>query len=144
MASALVLWCWVLFFYFKGTPCWIWQKNVFPPLEPKLLVMWERINEALKRFFPTLPMIWVKWRQKVFFYKIQDGGPFLTERIVYFLSTVQCYNILEIYCCYEYKNIGRCVNLLLKKVCCWIKENPPPPPTHKGIRCCCFDTIWDL
>ncbi len=43
---------------------------------------------------------------------------FLTERIVYFLSTVQCYNILEIYCCYKYKNIGRCVNLLLKKVCC--------------------------
>jgi hypothetical protein len=56
---------------------------------------------------------------------------FLKERIVYFLNTVQCYNILEIYCCYEYKNIGRCVNLLLK-------------PTHKGIRCCCFETIWDL
>ncbi len=23
-------------------------KNVFPPLEPKLLVMWERISEALQ------------------------------------------------------------------------------------------------
>ncbi len=27
---------------------------------------------------------------------------FLTkERIVYFLNTVQCYTVLEIYCCYE-------------------------------------------
>jgi hypothetical protein len=25
-------------------------KNLFPPLEPKLLVMWERISEALQVF----------------------------------------------------------------------------------------------
>jgi hypothetical protein len=30
-----------------------------------------------------------------------NSDNFLTERIVYFLSTVQCYNILEIYYCYE-------------------------------------------
>jgi hypothetical protein len=34
-------------FYFKGTPSWIY-KNVLPPLGRKLLVMWERIGEALK------------------------------------------------------------------------------------------------
>jgi hypothetical protein len=32
-------------FYFKGTSSWIFLKNVFSPLEPKLLVMWEGIGE---------------------------------------------------------------------------------------------------
>ncbi len=29
VASALVLWCWILFCTFKGTPCWIVQKMFF-------------------------------------------------------------------------------------------------------------------
>jgi hypothetical protein len=29
-------------------------KKVFPPLEPKLLVMWERISEALQVFCEVL------------------------------------------------------------------------------------------
>ncbi len=29
----------------------IFANNVLPPLEPKLLVMWERIGEALKRVY---------------------------------------------------------------------------------------------
>jgi hypothetical protein len=45
---ALVLERWIFFFNFKGPPSWISQKNVLPPLEPKLLVIWERIGEALK------------------------------------------------------------------------------------------------
>jgi hypothetical protein len=42
---ALVLGCWAFFFNFV--------KNGLPPLEPKLLVMWERIGEALKMVFGT-------------------------------------------------------------------------------------------
>jgi hypothetical protein len=46
MASALVLRRWVFLFYLKGQhPGFL--KNVFPPLEPKLLVKWEEIGEAL-------------------------------------------------------------------------------------------------
>jgi hypothetical protein len=37
---ALVLGCWATILNLA--------KNVLPPLEPKLLVMWERIGEALK------------------------------------------------------------------------------------------------
>jgi hypothetical protein len=32
-------------------------KNVFPPLEPKLLVMWERISEALKIVYEVLHIV---------------------------------------------------------------------------------------
>jgi hypothetical protein len=41
---------------------------------------------------------------------------FLTERIVYFLNTVHCYNILESTVIMKYKYIRRCVILLLKRV----------------------------
>jgi hypothetical protein len=46
--NALVLSLWTFFFYFKGQPFWILQKTVLLPLEPNLLVIWERIGEALK------------------------------------------------------------------------------------------------
>jgi hypothetical protein len=46
MAKALVLRRWKFLFYFKGTLSWILQKR-FPPLEPRLLVLWERIGEVL-------------------------------------------------------------------------------------------------
>jgi hypothetical protein len=46
-----VLGHWTFFFYFKGPPSWILQKNVLQPLEPKLSVMWEKIGEALKMMF---------------------------------------------------------------------------------------------
>jgi hypothetical protein len=41
---------------------------------------------------------------------------FLTERIVYFLNTVHCYNILESTVIMKYKYIRSCVILLLKRV----------------------------
>jgi trehalose-6-phosphatase len=40
---ALVLGRWTLVFNFKGTPSWILQKNILPPLEPNLLEMLGRI-----------------------------------------------------------------------------------------------------
>ncbi len=46
-----------IIFNLKGTPCWILKKNVFPPLEPKLLVMWERISEALQVFCEVLETV---------------------------------------------------------------------------------------
>jgi trehalose-6-phosphatase len=45
-----VLGRWTFFFNFKGTPSWILQKNVLPPLEPKLLVMLGRIVKRCKLF----------------------------------------------------------------------------------------------
>jgi hypothetical protein len=33
------------------------EKNVFPPLEPKLLVMWERISEALQIVYEVLHIV---------------------------------------------------------------------------------------
>jgi hypothetical protein len=47
MASVAVLRPWIFFLNFKGTPSGL-CKNFFPPLQPKLLVMWERIGEALQ------------------------------------------------------------------------------------------------
>jgi hypothetical protein len=38
-----VLGRWAFFFNFKGKPSWI-----LPPLEPKLMVMWDNIGGALK------------------------------------------------------------------------------------------------
>jgi hypothetical protein len=35
-------------------------------------------------------------------------------------------NILKYTVVMKYKNIGRCVNLLLKRGYCWLKESPPP------------------
>jgi hypothetical protein len=32
-------------------------KNVFPPLEPKLLAMWERISEALQIVYEVLHIV---------------------------------------------------------------------------------------
>jgi hypothetical protein len=32
-------------------------KNVFPPLEPKLLVMWERMSEALQIDYEVLHIV---------------------------------------------------------------------------------------
>jgi hypothetical protein len=32
-------------------------KNVFPPLEPKLLVMWERMSEALQIVYEVLHIV---------------------------------------------------------------------------------------
>jgi hypothetical protein len=45
---ALVLGCRAFFFNFKRATILNFAKNVLPPLDPKLLVMWERIGEALK------------------------------------------------------------------------------------------------
>jgi hypothetical protein len=33
-------------------------KNTFPPLEPKLLVMWERISEALQIVYEVLHIVY--------------------------------------------------------------------------------------
>jgi hypothetical protein len=32
-------------------------KNIFPPLDPKLLVMWERISEALQIVYEALHIV---------------------------------------------------------------------------------------
>ncbi len=32
-------------------------KNIFPPLEPKLLVLWERISEALQIVYEVLHIV---------------------------------------------------------------------------------------
>ncbi len=49
MVSALVLRRWIFaIFILKGQHPGFLKKNVFPPLEPKLLVMWEGIGEALQ------------------------------------------------------------------------------------------------
>jgi hypothetical protein len=42
----LVLGCWIFLFNFKGPPSWTLQKMQL--LKPKLLVMFKRIDEALK------------------------------------------------------------------------------------------------
>jgi hypothetical protein len=39
---------WAFFFNFKGETILDFAKNVLLPLEPKLLVMWEKIGGALK------------------------------------------------------------------------------------------------
>ena len=57
---------------------------------------------------------------------------FLTERIVYFLNTVHCYNILEEYYCYEIQLHKALFDFAVDKGYCWLKEGLPPP-THKGI-----------
>jgi hypothetical protein len=49
-AIVLVLGRWTFFFNFKGTPSWILQNNVLPPLEPKLLVILGRIVKRCKLF----------------------------------------------------------------------------------------------
>jgi hypothetical protein len=41
---------WTFYFILKGAILDL-AKNVFPPLEPKLLLMWERIGEALKMVY---------------------------------------------------------------------------------------------
>ncbi len=37
-----------IFLILKGHHHGFYKKNIFPPLEPKLLVMWERISETLE------------------------------------------------------------------------------------------------
>jgi hypothetical protein len=51
---------------------------------------------------------------------------FLTERIVYFLNTVHCYNILEEYCNYEIQIHRALCDFAVEKGCCWLKEGLPP------------------
>jgi hypothetical protein len=46
MAGALVFGRWILFFNSKGTPSWTLQKTFCCNLSLKLLVLWERIDEA--------------------------------------------------------------------------------------------------
>jgi hypothetical protein len=41
----------ILFFLFLRASFLDFAKNDLPPLEPKLLVMWERIGEALKMVY---------------------------------------------------------------------------------------------
>jgi hypothetical protein len=67
---------------------------------------------------------------------------FLTERIVYFLNTVHCYNTLEEYY-YEIQIHKALCDFTVETGYCWLKESLPPP-THKGIICYCFETIEDL
>jgi hypothetical protein len=47
-----VLGRWAFFLILKGNHCDL-QKNVLPPLEPKLLVMWEKIGGVLKMVYST-------------------------------------------------------------------------------------------
>ncbi len=47
MGIVIVLGRWAFFFKFEEPPSWI-AKNILPPLEPNLLVIWERIGEVLK------------------------------------------------------------------------------------------------
>jgi hypothetical protein len=72
------------------------------------------------------------------------GKIFLTERIVYFLNTVHCYNILEEYCYYEIQIHKALCDFAVEKGYCWLKEGLPPPHIYKGIICFCFETIKDL
>jgi hypothetical protein len=53
---------------------------------------------------------------------------FLTERIVYFLNTVHCYNILGEYCYYEIQIHKALCEFAVEKGYCWLKEGLPP--TH--------------
>ncbi len=54
---------------------------------------------------------------------------FLTERIVYFLNTVHCYNLLEEYCYYEIQIHKALCEFAVEKGYCWLKEGLPPPNT---------------
>jgi hypothetical protein len=45
---------WAILFYFKWTSSWISVKTVLMPLEPKLLVICERIGEALEIVYDVL------------------------------------------------------------------------------------------
>ncbi len=54
---------------------------------------------------------------------------FLTERIVYFLNTVHCYNILEEYYYYEIQIHKALCDFAVDKGYCWLEEGPPPPDT---------------
>jgi hypothetical protein len=57
---------------------------------------------------------------------------FLPERIVYLLNTVQCYNILEIYCCYELQKHKALCEFVIEKGLLLVKGKPAPPPdTYK-------------
>jgi hypothetical protein len=50
----------------------------------------------------------------------------LTERIVYFLNTVHCYNILEEYYYYEIQIHKALCDFAVEKGYCWLKEGLPP------------------
>ncbi len=54
MASAFVFRCWIYLLLFLRDIILDFSKNVFLPLEPRLLVMWERIGEALQIVFEVL------------------------------------------------------------------------------------------
>ncbi len=51
---------------------------------------------------------------------------FLTERIVYFLNTVHCYNILEEYYYYEIQIHKALCDFTVETGYCWLKESLPP------------------
>jgi hypothetical protein len=53
----------------------------------------------------------------------------LTERIVYFLNTVHCYNILEKYYYYEIQLHKALFDFAVDKGYCRLKEGLPPPDT---------------
>ncbi len=74
------------------------------------------------------------------FTQFTELDTFLTERIVYFLNTVHCYNILEEYYYYELQLHKVLCDFAVDKGYCGLKESLPPP-THKGITCCCFETV---
>jgi hypothetical protein len=50
VGNASVLGRWTLFLNLNGKHP-VFTSNVLPPLEPKLLVIWERIGEALKMVY---------------------------------------------------------------------------------------------
>jgi hypothetical protein len=54
---------------------------------------------------------------------------FLTERIVYFLNTVHCYNNLEKYYYYEIQLHKALFDFAVDKGYCWLEEGLPPPDT---------------
>jgi hypothetical protein len=50
---------------------------------------------------------------------------FLTGHIVYFLNTVQCYNILKVYCCYEIQKHKALCEFVVEKGLLLVKRKPP-------------------
>ena len=58
---------------------------------------------------------------------------FLTERIVYFLNTVHCYNVLEEYCYNEIQIHNSLCEFVAKKGYCWLKKGLPPLHLRKNM-----------
>jgi hypothetical protein len=85
-------------------------------VEQLLLVLKGKPRNALK----------YSWRYSILVDHIGHAKIFLTERIVYFLNTVHCYNLLEEYCYYEIQRHKALCEFAVEKGYCWLKEGLPP------------------